>query len=159
MPIDEQIKGAAEKIWGEIKQRQDVYLPMKDFSPQSLWLIDRLFKSPRQYEGGGLLCFIETPANPYDAKIKRRESVFALGAYIGEVVRQNAKGYEWNCDAVIEERIELRLPDRKVLFPMKFIQEQIKNYKPGSIVQWGRDAGLPIGKCPKLPKISVRNRG
>ena len=171
MPIDEQIKEAeeaAKKIWAEIKQRQDVYLFVEDFSPQSLWIIDRLFKSPRQHEDGGLLHFSEPVTTRSPAGIiQRKNRIFELGAYVGEVVRQHygkAK-CKWVEDGNKEELhfhqpiSVLQLPNGKIVSPppMKLIEDQLKDYKSGSIVQWGRDAGLQVGDCPKLHNANFRN--
>ena len=58
-----------------------------DFSPRSLWEVDRFFdeqmKRPGKPKRGGLLAEDRGPR------------LFAIGAYVGEVIRRNAEGWRW----------------------------------------------------------------
>jgi hypothetical protein len=152
MPLDEQIKEAAEKIWDKIKTHLRIANPTAPaFSPRSLWTINNLFESDDERKPGGLLFFWESAQSPVGV-IQRQQRIFELGAYVGEVVRRH---YGDKCawgDEVREREIELHLPGgKKPLHPMRFIGEQITKYKSGSIVKWGVDAGLPVGERPKRP--------
>jgi hypothetical protein len=144
MATIEFIKEQADKISVELKSRQYI----ADFSPQSLREIERFFEN-RKHKGkdepGDLL-----HAWPDDAegKLQRENRIFSLGAYVGEVVRRNL--YEWICDDLNALQPHFRLPAARLpLFPMKLIEEQIRNYQHGNIVEWGNQAGLKLGESPK----------
>jgi hypothetical protein len=86
---------AAEKIWQEIKQHRRVYFPtarnffpntLKDFSPNSFWVIERLFQNPDERAGGLIYC--PNDAQTLYGKIERELISYKLGAYLGEVVRR-----------------------------------------------------------------------
>lgn len=150
MPTDEIKTRSAKDIWDYLKTRQRVYFAtMKDFSPQSLWVIDQFFR----------LCSGDGPdrvGSPFDTK-DTLPLIFSLGAYIGEVVRQHyGDKCEWG-DEVLEGEISLHLPgDKEPLHPMDFIRSQMDDYKPESIVRWGLDAGLPVGERPKFYNTRFR---
>jgi hypothetical protein len=152
MSICEQIKKDADDIWTYLKGRPRIFFPdAKDFSPQSLWTIERFFEA---CSGKG----VDKGGSPFDV-IDHTQIQFQLGAYIGEVVRRHyGEKCTWNCDEVFEDKLELRLPDKKLppLFPMRFIGEQIRSYKQGSIVEWGSKAGLNVGKQPPRPQGGFR---
>ncbi len=83
-----------------------------DFNPGSLWEIDRFFDEHSR-DGrpvaGGLLS---------EALGSR---LFALGAYVGEVIRRQLGG-EWHgddSDPKAEISVELRLPDGTVCWPVQ----------------------------------------
>jgi hypothetical protein len=147
MTTNEFIKTQADEISRELKARQYI----ADFSPESLWEIERFFKKHRDTPGDMLHAW---PDND-EEKRQREKRIFSLGAYIGEVVRRNL--YEWNCDD--PRTCYLCLPDaRSPLFPMELIDEQIKEFKEGSIAEWGKMAGLEVGECPKLPQAKFTGR-
>jgi hypothetical protein len=156
MPIDEQIKDDAERIWAEIKERHIGSGPRwPDFSPQSLWTIENLFEREDEHIAGGLLFFWDSAQTPKGVS-QRRERAFKLGAYIGEVVRRNLDGWQWNDPNGKDEEIELRREGKDPLFPIKFIKDQITEHTSGSIVEWGKAAGLTIGEPPKPPRARFR---
>jgi hypothetical protein len=75
-----------------------------DFSPRSLWEIDRFFEE--QSLNGA-----PKPAGLLSQDLGSR--IFAIGSYIGEVIRRNIGG-EWvgdDKDPQAEIAIELHLPD------------------------------------------------
>ena len=116
-----------------------------DFSPGSLWEIDRFFEE--QSEGGaakpgGLL------AQDLGARL------FALGAYIGEVVRRH-QGGRWvgnDSDPEAEINVELHLPDGTRCWPVQRVMKRFKNGAEDGIAGWGHAAGLPVGPRPSMPK-------
>jgi hypothetical protein len=154
------IQNAADTFWNELKDKLPPIVAKANaekFSPESLRIIEWVFEN-RIIRGTDWNFSPLTPDN--------RPIMFHIGAYIGEVVRQNIKGYKWNLENVREEEIELNLPERvndkfpneKVLFPMRFIGEQITRYEKGGIVQWGEQAGLEIGGLTKLPMAGFTTR-
>jgi hypothetical protein len=113
-----------------------------DFSPESLWEIDRFFDEQSahgQAEPGGLL------SEGLGARI------FALGAYVGEVVRRKLGG-EWvgdDSDPQAEISVELKLPDGTRCWPTQRVMKRFKNGSEDGIAGWGSGAGLQVGPGPK----------
>lgn len=144
---------AAEKIWREIKQHHHVYLSeMEDFSPDSLWVIERLFQNPDERKLGGLIC-CQHNAQTYPGKDEREQISYRLGAYLGEVVRRYHSKLTWG-EELSANHISLQpshgTPFQNPLFPVRLVMEQLERYKPGSFIEWGRkEACLPIGDKPK----------
>jgi len=109
-----------------------------DFSPSSLSEVDRFFEehsangTPR---AGGLLS---------DGLGSR---LFALGCYVGEVVRRS-KGGEWygdDTDPEVELNAELRLADGSVCWPVQRVVKRLKNGDEDSIAAYGIGLGIPSG--------------
>jgi hypothetical protein len=153
---------AAEKIWQEIKQHRRVYFPtarnffpntLKDFSPNSFWVIERLFQNPDERKLGGLIC-CQHDAQTFLGKDEREQIGYKLGAYLGEVVRRYHSKIAWG-DELSAKRISLQpspeMPFQNPLFPIKLIMEQLEHYTQGSFVEWGRkEAHLKIDDCPSV---------
>ena len=148
MPVDEQIKEAAERFWGDSSKKTGLtgrhYLAhargKEKFSPENLRAVDILFASADSHGGMIGLTFFE------------------VGAYIGEIVRRfYGEKCKW-VEAGASDEIELHLPDGKVLSPMNLVKEQIKAYEPEGFVKWGRKAGLKFGGFLKLPQARFRPR-
>jgi hypothetical protein len=139
----------AKNIWDKLRNSHLSLAAMADadiFSPNNLWVVQRIFENRNGEDKPGDLLF----AWPGDNKSiwERDERIFNLGVYVGEIVRRSVKNYEWNCDDPRE--CQLFLPDDKSpLSPIKFIAEQVKDYRQGSIVEWGKKAGLKLGESPK----------
>jgi hypothetical protein len=150
MAADDFFEKHANEISRELKERRYI----ADFSPQSLWEIERFFQD-RKDEPGDLLFL--WPGN-YEQKNQRQERIFNIGVYVGEVVRQHLEGCRWDSDDVADEQIRLHLPEGKSITPMKFIGEQITTYQPGNIVKWATDAGLKVGDPRKHPTAHFRSR-
>lgn len=116
-----------------------------DFSPQSLWSVDRFLDdhSDRgQARRGGLL------ATDLGSRI------FALGAYVGEVVRRNAGG-TWHAndeDPRGEINVELVLADGTKIWPVQRVMKRYKNGAEDGIAAYGAALGLSVGQPPQLPK-------
>lgn len=117
-----------------------------DFSPESLWEIDRFFNEHSQNgvaKSGRLL------SQDLGSRI------FALGAYIGEVVRRKLGG-EWagnDADPEAEIAIELRLADGTCCWPVQRIMKRFKNGAEDGVVAWGIGLGLQVGPSrPEPPR-------
>lgn len=116
-----------------------------DFTPQSLWEIDRFFDehsvngAPKP---GGLL------AESLGSRI------FAVGSYIGEVLRRHLGG-EWHgddSDPKIEITVELRLASGSVCWPTQRAMKRLQNGSEDGIAAYGLALGVPVGPRPQQPK-------
>lgn len=116
-----------------------------DFSAQSLWSIDRFLDehSDRgQPRRDGLL------ATDLGSRI------FALGAYLGEVVRRNAGG-TWHAndeDPQGEVNVELVLVDGTKIWPVQRVMKRYKNGPEDGIAAYGAALGLDVGQPPQPRK-------
>ena len=120
-----------------------------DFSPKSLREIDRFFDDHTQNgsaKPGGLL------SQDLGSRI------FAIGSYIGEVVRRNAGGDWFGDDGSPEAEltVELRLPNGTRRWPVQRAMKRLKNGAEDSIAAWGSGVGLQVGPRPKLRKSFLR---
>lgn len=112
-----------------------------DFSASSLWHIDRFFDEHAQVGGakaGGLLA--EDPGS----------KLFAVGAYIGEVIRRE-RGGEWvadDSDPQAEINISLRLADGTTCWPVQRAMKRFKNGAADGIAAYGAGLGLHVGPRP-----------
>lgn len=121
-----------------------------DFSPQSLWEVDRFFDEQSlngEAKAGGLL----------SKDLGKR--LFGVGSYIGEVVRRT-RGGEWvgdDSDPEVEVKVELHLSDGTRCWP---VQRAIKRFKSpdDGIAVWGIGAGLQVGPRPEPPKRGFLKR-
>jgi len=113
-----------------------------DFSPASLWDIDRFFDEqsrkgrPRR---GGLLAD-ETGAR-----------LFALGAYTGEVIRR-AIGGTWSADDADPEgeiNIELQLADGSVVWPVQRVMKRLANGAEDAVAPYAAALGVDVGRPPE----------
>ncbi len=122
-----------------------------DFAPQSLWEIDRFFDEHSQNgvaKPGGLL----------SQDLGKR--IFAIGSYIGEVVRRKIGG-EWvgdDNDPQVEIKVELHLPKGMRCWPVQRAMKRFKNGAEDSIAAWGSGAGLQVGPHPEPPKNNFFKR-
>lgn len=116
-----------------------------DFSPQSLWEIDRFFDEHSQKgaaKSGGL----------FSQNLGQR--LFGIGSYIGEVVRRSIGG-EWvgdDSDPKAEINVELHLPDGTRCWPVQRAIKRFKNGQDDGIAAWGSGAGLEVGPRAEIPK-------
>lgn len=107
-----------------------------DFSPASLSEIDRFIDEHSQRgepRPGGLL------SRDLGGRI------FALGAYVGEVIRQ-ALGGIWvgnDADPRAEINVEVRLNDGTRFWPVQRVMKRFKGGPSESIIVYGRALGLP----------------
>lgn len=116
-----------------------------DFSPESLWEIDRFFDD-HSVNGtarpGGLL------SRDLGGRL------FAIGSYIGEVVRRKV-GREWvgdDADPEVEINVELHLPEGSRCWPAERVMKRFKNGPEDGIAAWGMGMGLQVGPWPEPRK-------
>lgn len=112
-----------------------------DFSPGSLWLIDRFMDEHTKASKpspGGLL------ATDFGGRL------FALGAYTGEVIRRNLGG-TWRAndeDPEGEINVELELPGGGVIWPVQRVMKRCANGAEDGIAAYGALLGLNVGTPP-----------
>jgi hypothetical protein len=122
-----------------------------DFSPGSLWEIERFFdehSAEGQATPGGLL------AEDLGSRI------FALGSYIGEVVRR-VRGGTWSNDdddAEAEINVSLVLPDKTRAWPVQRAMKRFRNGPEDSVVAWGTGLGVTPGPKPPPPRRGFLRR-
>jgi hypothetical protein len=113
-----------------------------DFSPGSLWEIDRFFDEQTKRgksRRGGLLA----------EGLGQR--IFALGSYTGEVVRRNVGG-EWSAnesDPQAEINIELHLADGGIIWPVQRVMKRFANGAEDGIAAYGQALGVDVGPKPR----------
>jgi hypothetical protein len=113
-----------------------------DFSPSSLWEIDRFFDE--HCKNGEAL-----PGGLLSESLGSR--IFALGAYIGEVI-QRTRGGSWkgnDSDPEVEMNVELVLTDGTVCWPVQRAMKRFKNGPEDGIAAYGLGLGLAVGPRPK----------
>jgi len=122
-----------------------------DFTPQSLWEIDRFFDEHSQNgaaKPGGLLV----------EGLGQRS--FAIGCYMGEVVSR-ALGGEWitdDADPQGEINIEFQLPDGARCWPVQRAMKRFKSGAEDGIAGWGSGLGLEVGPQPERPRQGLWKR-
>jgi hypothetical protein len=118
-----------------------------DFSQQSLWEIDRFFDEHTQGGeaiAGGLL----------SRDLGQR--IFAIGSYMGEVIRR-ALGAEWvgdDNDPQEKINIQLQLVGGAICWPVQRAMKRFKNGPEDGIAAWGLGLGLNLGPKPESPSKS-----
>jgi hypothetical protein len=115
-----------------------------DFSLASLWEIERFFC---EHSDKG----IAKPDGLLAQDLGSR--IFALGAYVGEVLRRYRNG-QWvgdDNDPKVEVNIELHFPDAEVCWPIQRVMKRFKNGSEDCIGFYGYAMGLPVGERPKVP--------
>lgn len=113
-----------------------------DFSPQSFWDIDRFFED---HSSAGTA----KPNGLLSQNLGQR--IFAIGSYMGEVVRRNLGG-EWigdDEDPQGEITIELQLGDGTRCWPVERAMKRFKNGAEDGIAAWGAGIGLHVGTSPE----------
>ena len=117
-----------------------------DFTPQSLWEIDRFFdehSNNGQAVPGGLL----------SEQLGSR--LFSIGGYIGEVLRK-VKGGQWvgnDADPQAEINVELQLGDGSKCWPVQRAMKRFKNGSEDGIAVYGHGMGLDVGsRAPETKK-------
>lgn len=108
-----------------------------DFSPLSLTEIDRFFD---EHSKGG---------KPKRRGLLSNETgprLFAVGAYVGEVVRRSIGG-EWrpdDNDPEDEIGLTLVLPDNSEMWPVQRVLKRFRNGAEDSIAAYGAALGLDV---------------
>jgi len=122
-----------------------------DFSPSSLCEVDR-FYDEHTSNGAALpngLLAEETGAR-----------LFALGSYVGEVIRQSIGG-EWvgnDDDPQAEINVELRLAKNDRVWPTQRAMKRFSNGPEDSIAAYGSALGLRVGDRPSDRRHGWFNR-
>ncbi len=112
-----------------------------DFSPESLWEID-LFFNDHSKNGEA------RPNGLLSEKLGTR--LFALGGYVGEVLRRNIGG-EWrgdDDDPEAEINVELELSSGVTCWPVQRVMKRFKNGGEDGIAVYGLAMGLQVGAKP-----------
>jgi hypothetical protein len=112
-----------------------------DFSAASLWQIDRFFDD--QVQGG-----TARPGGLLSQDLGSR--LFAIGAYIGEVIRRE-RGGEWvadDNDPQAEINVAVRLTDGTMFWPVQRAMKRFKNGPEDGIAAYGAGIGLELGPKP-----------
>ena len=115
-----------------------------DFQPASLWEIDRFFDENAR-DGR------PTSRGMLSKDFGRR--MFALGGYLGEVVRRQLGG-EWYGDDTAprgEIDMELRVPGGGIIWPMERCMKRLVNGPEDGIAGYGLGLGLNVGPAPARP--------
>jgi hypothetical protein len=116
-----------------------------DFSPASLWEIDRFFDEHSQ-DGQAI------PGGLLSEQLGTR--IFAIGSYVGEVLRQ-ALGGKWvgdDNDPEAEINVELHLADGGTCWPTQRAMKRFKNGSEDGIATYGYCMGLDVGPWPGAVK-------
>ncbi|MDX1507900.1 MAG: hypothetical protein R3358_06450, partial [Woeseiaceae bacterium] len=83
--------------------------------------------------------------------------LFAIGAYVGEVIRRS-KGGEWrgnDSDPQAEINVELVVAD-STCWPVQRVMKRFKNGAEDEIAAYGAGLGLDVGHKPERPSGSSR---
>jgi hypothetical protein len=144
--IIEDVRASAERI--AVALTSSGY--RADFSPASLWQVDRFFDE--QAPGGqprarGLLA----------AQLGAR--LFGMGSYVGEVIRRDIGG-DWHgddTDPAAEVNVALRLPDGSVIWPVQRVMKRFRDGAGESVAAYGSVLGLHVG-APPPPRRWFRGR-
>lgn len=111
-----------------------------DFGAGSLWDVERFLDdnaSGGEPKAGGLL----------SKDLGSR--VFALGAYIGEVIRE-AVGGEWTSDDSADDlTVTLRTAAGELLWPNQQVMRRIMIGESQSVVEYARAVGVDPGLLPQ----------
>jgi hypothetical protein len=116
-----------------------------DFTPPSLWEIDRFFdehSNTGHAVPGGLL----------SEQLGSR--LFSIGSYVGEVLRK-VKGGQWignDADPQAEINVELQLADGSKCWPVQRAMKRFKNGPEDGIAVYGHGMGLEVGPRPTESK-------
>lgn len=116
-----------------------------DYSPGSLWQIDRFFDEnvvSGSAKAGGLL------STELGARL------FGIGAYLGEVVRRE-KGGDWiydDADPQAEINAKLQLSDGATCWPVQRVMKRFKNGAEDGVAIWAIALGLDVGTPPSSRK-------
>ena len=136
--IIEDIDGASE--WIAQALQSSGYAA--DFTPPSLWEIDRFFdeqSADGEPNRKGLL----------SESLGSR--MFAIGAYVGEVLRRELGG-EWvgdDDDPEVEINVALQGVDGSVCWPVQRVMKRLQNGPEDGIAAYGSAMGLEVGPKPE----------
>jgi hypothetical protein len=118
-----------------------------DFSPASLWQVEKYFAdNTRNGKPRG------------DLSRDTGKRLFALGCYVGEVIRR-ARGGEWRAsdeDPEGEINIALVLPDGTEIWPVQRLLKRVTSSDSENLAAYGAGLGLTVGSPP--PKAGFVDR-
>jgi hypothetical protein len=112
-----------------------------DFTPASLWEIDRFFDE--QAPNG-------VPVKDGLLSEQRGQRIFAVGSYVGEVIRRHLGG-NWigdDADPNAELDVTLKLGEDHLLWPIQRAMKRYSNGDEDGIAIYGFALGLPVGARP-----------
>jgi hypothetical protein len=136
--IKEDIATASE--WAAAALRSSGY--NIDYSTESLQEIDRCYDE--QSVNG-----VPRPNGLFSTDLDSR--IFAVGCYVGEVIRR-ARGGEWHgddADPHARLHVELRLKDGTLCWPTQRALNRLRNGRQDGIVAYAQGLGVPIGASSK----------
>jgi hypothetical protein len=123
-----------------------------DFSPGSLWEIERFFD---EHTANGVARPDGLLAQDLGARL------FAIGGYIGETI-QRSKGGRWveNASEPNDEiNVALELPDGTSMWPVVRAMKRLEGGSADSIVAYAKSFGLDVGPAPdRGPRTSLFGR-
>ena len=122
-----------------------------DFSGSSLWEVERFFDDHAP-DGHA------TPNGLLSEKLGQR--IFALGGYVGEVLRRNVGGI-WegdDDDPQAEINVALRLADTAVVWPVQRVMKRYQNGSEDSVVVYAAALGVVVGPRPRSRRRRFRRR-
>ncbi|MEH0580204.1 hypothetical protein [Streptomyces sp. B21-108] len=106
-----------------------------DFTPRSLRDVERFMAEHSDHGDAVTGALLATDLGP---------RLFALGAYVGETIRQNLGGRWVTSDDVpnAEMNIALHLPDGSTIWPVQRVIKRFRNGPEDSIAFYGTALGL-----------------
>lgn len=112
-----------------------------DFTPASLWEVER-FLDDNATAGE------PTPGGLLSKDLGSR--VFALGAYVGEVIRDTAGG-EWVTDDALDAdlTVTLKTPDGVLLWPNQRVMKRIMVGASENVIDYAAAVGVEAGPGPE----------
>lgn len=126
MPLEDDIRGASE--WLSKALHADGYVA--DFSIESLRDIDR-FVDDNTLDGR------PTPTGRLSEETGPR--MFAIGAYVGEVIRRHLGAGEWSEGADSSDlNVELQFPSSGVIWPMQRALKRVQFGPEESLADYAR---------------------
>jgi len=117
---------------------------LADFSPASLWAVDRFFDD-------NSVAGVARPGGLLAQDLGGR--LFGLGAYTGEVIRR-ASGARWRTDDQDphgEVNVELVLPDGTIIWPVQRMMKRFQNGAEDGLAAYGVALGIAVGAEPGAP--------
>lgn len=121
-----------------------------DFSLESLHEVDRFFAEFARNDLPGYQDFFAEDMS---------YRTFAIGAYVGEVMRQAGKG-EWNSDLsdpLVEVNVELKFDDNNACQPMKQVLQRLNHGAADSFAKFADANGFQVPGEPTVSDADAPN--
>ena len=135
------LEQAAEWAAAQLNERDYI----ADFSLQSIHEVDRFFTE---------FCSEDLPSNQDFFAEDMSFRTFALGAYLGEVLRRATDG-EWltdPTDPLIEVNLEVKLSDESSCLPMEQVLKRLNEGPTASFAKYATDLGFEVPGEPTVEK-------